>query len=110
MHYPHLQLAYLHYLPVGIPISPSKTGQINRSVISVITVILVDSAIRALLRSSPVSEAGSAQAAGISREAAVVSLKHTHGGVNRALFNELAAWRINNVLLDELVWEYSAYR
>jgi len=63
-----------------------------------------------LHHASSVSEIGGVQAADISREAAVGSLKHTHGEVNKALFNELAAWRINNELLDELVWEYAAYR
>ena len=51
-----------------------------------------------------------AQAASISREAAIVSLKHTRGAVDRALRNELASWRLDRGLLDQLVWEYAAYR
>lgn len=50
------------------------------------------------------------QAASIGRQVAIESLKHTHGAVNPALRNELASWRFDSGLLDQLVWEYAAYR
>ena len=50
------------------------------------------------------------QAAEISREAGIASLKHTQGDVLRALHNELASWRLDTGLLDHVVWEYAAFR
>ncbi len=50
------------------------------------------------------------QAAELSREASIASLKHTQGDVLRALHNELASWRLDTGLLDHLVWEYAAFR
>ena len=50
------------------------------------------------------------QAAELSREASIASLKHTRGDVLRALHNELASWRLETGLLDHLVWEYAAFR
>jgi len=50
------------------------------------------------------------QAAEISREAGIASLKHTRGDVLRSLHNELASWRLDTGLLDHVVWEYAAFR
>jgi len=43
-------------------------------------------------------------------EAASHLLKHTCGNLTAAFKNELSAYHLNEKLLDELVWEYAAYR
>eukprot|EP00898_Chlorokybus_atmophyticus_P008395 jgi/Chlat1/8557/Chrsp82S07952 len=51
-----------------------------------------------------------AQAAAISRQRAVESLNYTNGDLEEALRNELDTIHVDVCLMDELVYEYCAYR
>ena len=48
--------------------------------------------------------------AGITRQEAVDSLRHTNGDMNQALDNELSSWHIDTPYLDQLVDDYANFR
>ncbi|KAK9825307.1 hypothetical protein WJX74_007735 [Apatococcus lobatus] len=50
------------------------------------------------------------EAAGITRQEAVDSLRHTDGNMNQALDNELSSWHIDIPYLDQLVEDYANCR
>ena len=48
--------------------------------------------------------------AGVTRQEAVDSLRHTNGNMNQALDNELSSWHIDTPYLDQLVQDYAQFR
>ncbi len=48
--------------------------------------------------------------AGISRQEAVESLRHTQGNIHLAISNELSSWHIDTPYLDQLVEEYANFK
>ncbi|KAK9869086.1 hypothetical protein WJX84_007951 [Apatococcus fuscideae] len=50
------------------------------------------------------------EAAGISRQEAVESLRHTQGNIHLAISNELSSWHIDTPYLDQLVEEYANFK